>query len=112
MNYPNKKLKYRNIKTELDGIKFDSKKEAQRWCELKILERAGEISNLQRQVPYILIDKSKYGQQIKYIADFTYLEKGNLVVEDVKSPASKTPLYELKKRLIAERYGIQIKEVL
>lgn len=114
--YPNKQSikesKYRNIKTEVDGIKFDSKKEAQRWRELKILEKTGEISNLQRQVPYILIDKSKYGQQIKYIADFTYLEKGKEVVEDVKSPISKTPVYRLKKRLMAERYGIEIKEVL
>lgn len=111
-NEPKKEPKYRNVKTEVDGIKFDSKKEAQRWGELKILERAGEISNLQRQVPYILIDKSKYGQQIKYIADFTYQDKGNLVVEDVKSPISKTPVYRLKKRLMAERYGIEIKEVL
>lgn len=104
--------KYRNIKVEYNGIKFDSQKEYMRYRELKLLERAHEIEDLKCQVPFILIDKSEHGQAIKYIADFTYLEKGKLVVEDVKSPISKTPLYRLKKRLLAEKYGIEIKEVL
>lgn len=103
--------KYRNKKVILDGIKFDSIKEAKRYNQLKLLQRANVISDLKMQVPFILIDKSKYGRDIKYIADFTYLESGKLIVEDVKSPVSKTPLYKLKKRLIAERYGIEIKEV-
>lgn len=109
----NRKLsKYRNIKTEYNGMKFDSRKEYTRYKELELLQRAGIISNLQRQVPYILIEKSKYGQAIKYIADFTYTEGDKEVVEDVKSPVSKTPVYRLKKRLMAEKYGIEIKEVL
>lgn len=103
--------KYRNKKVTLDGIKFDSQKEAFRYQILKLYERGGEIKNLKLQVPYILIDKSQYGREIKYIADFTYMENGKLVVEDVKSPATKTPQYKLKKRLLAERYGIEIKEV-
>lgn len=100
--------KYHNSKTVIDGIRFDSKKEAKRYLELKILEKAGVIKELKRQVPYILIDKSCYGRAIKYVADFVYLENGQLVVEDVKGV--RTPVYKLKKRLMAEVYGIEIKE--
>ena len=100
--------KYHNCKTIVDGIRFDSKKEAKRYLELKILEKAGVIKELKRQVPYILIDKSCYGRAIKYVADFVYLENGQLVVEDVKGV--RTPVYKLKKRLMAEVYGIEIKE--
>lgn len=103
--------KYGNIKVKTtDGV-FDSKLEYNRWCVLKLLERAGKISNLKRQVKYILIDKSKYGREISYIADFQYLQAEKLVVEDTKSSATKTRLYTLKKRLLAERYGIIIKEI-
>lgn len=104
--------KFRNIKTEVDGIKFDSKKEANRYYELKLYQRTKQISDLQLQVPFVLIDKSKWGRAIKYVADFTYIQDGKLVVEDVKSPISITPVYKLKKRLLAERYGIEIKEVM
>ena len=76
--------------------------------ELKLLERAGVIKDLRRQVPYILINKSSYGRAIKYVADFVYLENGQLVVEDVKGV--RTPVYKLKKRLMAEIYGIEVKE--
>ena len=100
--------KYHNSKTVIDGIRFDSKKEAKRYLELKILVKAGVIKELKRQVPYILIDKSCYGRAIKYVADFVYLENGQLVVEDVKGV--RTPVYKLKKRLMAEVYGIEIKE--
>lgn len=103
--------KFRNIKTEVDGIKFDSKKEANRYRELKFMEQAGTISNLKLQVPYTLIDKSKYGREIRYIADFTYVFEERTIVEDVKSSVSKTPVYKLKKRLLAERYGIEIEEI-
>ena len=100
--------KYRNKKTSVDGIRFDSKREANRYMELKLLERAGIIKGLKRQVPYILIDKSRYGRAIKYVADFVYYEYGKLVVEDVKGV--RTPVYKLKKRLMAERFGIEVKE--
>ena len=100
--------KYHNSKTVIDGIRFDSKKEAKRYLELKILEKAGIIKCLKRQVPYVIINKSRYGRAIKYVADFTYYEDGKLVVEDVKGV--RTPVYKLKKRLMAERFGIEVKE--
>lgn len=104
--------KYLNKKTIVDGIKFDSKKEASRYLELRAMEIRGEISLLRRQYPLILIEKSKYGRQIKYVADFTYLQNGIVVVEDVKSPyTAKNPIYRLKKRMVAEKYDVVIKEV-
>ena len=104
--------KYLNKKTEIDGKVFDSKKEAKRYQELKAMEEKGEISLLRTQYPLVLIEKSKYGRQIKYVADFTYLQNGIVVVEDVKSPyTAKNPIYRLKKRMVAEKYDVVIKEV-
>lgn len=103
--------KYKNHKLTTTDGKFDSKLEYYRWCELIILEKAKKITDLKRQVKFVLIDKSKYGREISYIADFTYRQGDKLIVEDTKSTATKTPLYRLKKRLVAERYGIEIKEV-
>lgn len=75
-----------------------------------LLYRAGEISNLRRQVPYVLIPKSDYGRDIVYRADFVYVDKSGIeIVEDAKG--FKTDIYRLKKRLMAEKYGIIIKEV-
>lgn len=110
--YNKPRNKYGATRVTVDGITFDSKLEASRWCELKLLERAGVIKHLERQKEYVLIDKSKYGRKIVYIADFVYEDKdGKFVVEDTKSTATMTDVYKLKKRMIAERYGIQIKEV-
>ena len=108
--YRVKKSKYQNRKVEFDGHKFDSMKEAKRYQQLKLLERAKVIDDLKLQVPFIIIEKSRYGRAIKYIADFTYFDndKGMRVVEDVKG--MKTDVYKLKKRLMAERYGIEILE--
>ena len=104
-----KKSKYGAVKTEVDGIKFDSKHEALRYQELRLLEQAGEITNLRLQVPFELIPKSKYGMPIRYIADFTYNDlNGQLIVEDAKGV--KTPVYRLKRRMMAEIYNIDIKE--
>lgn len=107
MNFLPKQNKYRNKVVDLaSGERFDSKKEYARWCELKLMEQSGLIENLQRQVPFVLIDKSKYGRAITYVADFYYLDCGKRVVEDVKSEYTKTLAnYRLKKRLFAERYG-------
>lgn len=110
--------KYGNIKVELDGIKFDSRKEMHRYAELKVLEKAGEIKALELQVPYVLIpaftDKQgKKHQAIKYIADFTYYDmaKGDVIIEDVKSPATrKNAVYRLKKKMMAYQ-GFEITEV-
>ena len=108
--------KYRNVKTTLDGITFDSVKEAKRYAELRLLERAGQIFSLQRQVPFVLIPKQvRDGKTIErpvvYKADFVYTENGQEVVEDVKSTATKTKEYILKRKLLLWQYGIQIREV-
>ena len=100
--------KYHAIRTEIDGIKFASKHEANRYIELKLMEQAKAIQDLKLQVTFPLIKKSKYGREIKYVADFTYYENGHLVVEDAKG--YRTDVYKLKKRLLAELYGIEIKE--
>ena len=81
-----------------------------RYVELTLLEKAKAIQDLKTQVSFPLIPKTKYGREIKYVADFAYYEDGKLVVEDTKSPATKTPVYRLKKRLMAEKYNIVIKE--
>jgi hypothetical protein len=107
--------KYRNKKVILDGIEFDSRKEAQRWFELRMLERAKEIANLQRQVKYVLIPSQKIDgktveRECAYIADFVYTEKdGQVVVEDTKG--FRTDAYIIKRKLMLERYGIRIREI-
>lgn len=107
--YPHNK--YRARRTTVDGIVFDSRAEASRYCELKLLERCGAISDLERQRKYVLVPKSKHGRALYYIADFVYTQDGETVVEDVKSKATATPVYKLKKRLMAEIHGIEIQEV-
>ena len=72
------------------------------------MEQAKAIQDLKLQVTFPLIKKSKYGREIKYVADFTYYDNGHLVVEDAKG--YRTDVYKLKKRLLAELYGIEIKE--
>lgn len=99
--------KYYSQKEIVDGITFHSKKEARRYRELKLMERAGVIKELQLQVPYTLIPKSSHGRAIKYIADFVYFEDGKRVVEDTKG--FRTKEYKLKKRMMAEM-GIDIRE--
>ena len=112
--------KYGNRKTVIDGIEFDSKHEAARWCELKYMERAGLICELQRQVAFMLIPKQVdevtgkvLEREAKYIADFTYRDRKThkLVVEDTKSKATKTKDYILKRKLMLYRYGLRIVEV-
>ena len=111
MNWWNKP-KYGNKKLTTTDGKFDSKLEYYRWCELVILEKAGQIKALKRQVRFVLIDKSTHGREIAYVADFTYYKGNELIVEDTKSKATMTPVYKLKKRLLAERYGIKITEIM
>jgi len=108
-----KPSKYRNIKTVVDGVTFASRKEAERYTELRLLEKAGQIHGLQCQKRFELFPKSEQGRALYYIADFTYLDrKGEFVVEDVKGGnATKTQIYRLKKRILVEKYGIQIQEI-
>lgn len=137
MNRRNNKIGNRSV--IIDGIKFDSRREGDRYCELKLLQRAGKISNLELQKRYELIPAhyevvetgefykvgSKKGQPktkkvcveqaVDYIADFVYEENGKNVVEDSKGfrdPSSATyAKFVIKRKLMLHKYGIRIKEV-
>ena len=100
--------KYHNRVVEVDGIRFDSRREAHRWRELRLMERVGLITELRRQVPFELIPKSRHGRAIKYIADFVYRKDGEQVIEDAKG--YRTDVYRLKRRMMAEQ-GYEIQEV-
>lgn len=94
--------KYRARKTEIDGIVFDSAKEARRYLDLKLLERCGEIKGLELQVRYELLPKNGRERAVHYVADFRYEEHGKLVVEDVKGV--RTREYILKRKMFKYRY--------
>lgn len=103
MPFPTRSGKYNATKVQADNITFNSKAEHRRYCELKLLLQAGEISNLAVHPKLEL----KIGNQLaaNYVADFNYIEGGKqLVWEDVKSPATETPVFKLKKRLIEILY--------
>lgn len=100
--------KFYSQKTGVDGRTFHSKKEADRYRDLRLLEAGGEISELKLQVPFVIVVN---GIRItKYIADFTYIESGlaEVVVEDAKG--FRTPEYKLKKRMMFAVFGIIIRE--
>ena len=122
--------KYGSKKVEVNGIVFDSKKEAKRYQELLLLEKAGAIQNLQRQVKYVLIPAQrewtneiytkgrkkgcfKKGKLIErecsYIADFVYIENGKIVCEDTKGFRTKD--YIIKRKLMLKVHGIRITEI-
>lgn len=122
--------KYKNSKCTVDGIVFDSKKEAARYRELKLLQEAGEISDLRRQVKFILIPtqyelldeiykKGKHKgerkpgklleHEVSYYADFVYKRNGKEVVEDVKG--QRTRVYIMKRIMMLWVHGIKIREV-
>lgn len=126
--------KYRNRQIEYNGEKYDSVKEYRRHDELKLLERAGKITGLQRQVKFELIPKQfeesnevfqrgknkglpKPGKMLEYavfyVADFVYKQNGKLVVEDVKGykGGAAYAIFTIKRKLMLERFGIRIKEI-
>ena len=104
------KTKYRSKKTTLDGIQFDSKKEAQRYAELLLLQKGGIISDLKLQVKFEIIPKQKDERAAHYIADFVYQENGKTVAEDTKG--YKTKEYILKRKLFKYNYpDINFKEL-
>lgn len=112
--------KYKNQAATVDGIRFDSQKEARRFLVLRERERRGDISDLRLQVNFTLQEgyTTTAGNRVRpivYRADFTYRDHTNpvvpLVVEDVKSKATKTRVYELKRKLLREKYGLEITEV-
>ena len=104
--------KYHNIPTKTaDGIVHDSRKEARRWCELKLLEKSGKITDLQRQVKFELIPKQDGERACHYVADFVYhdVETNKKVVEDTKG--RKTKDYVIKRKLMLYIHGIKISEI-
>ena len=110
--------KYRNEKTVIDGYIFQSKKEANRYFELKMMQRAGEISKLELQPKFEIVPDviwlyaSRILRKRYYIADFSYFENCIKTVEDVKSAITrKNPVYTLKRQLFLLKYpGIVFKE--
>ena len=117
--------KYHARKAVVDGITFDSRKEAERYMVLKEKAEKGQISGLQRQVKFIVIPAQREPDQIgprggkkpgkllerecAYIADFVYTENGQQVVEDTKGV--RLPEYIIKRKLMLYTYGIKIKEI-
>lgn len=120
--------KYHSRKISRDGMDFDSLKEYRRYCELALLEKAGQITGLKLQVPFELLPAQyetferygKKGQRLKdgsrciekaviYKADFVYIENGKTIVEDTKG--FKTKDYILKRKMMLYFHGIKIKEV-
>lgn len=119
------RTKYYSKKITRNGITFDSQKEYRRFCELSLLEKAGAITDLKRQVEFVLIpaqrEPDKVGVRggiikgktlelaVKYVADFVYTEDGKTVVEDTKGFRTKD--YIIKRKLMLYVHGIRIREV-
>ncbi len=107
--------KYHNNKVLVDNIRFDSKKEANRFIALKNREQAGEIANLSLQKTYVLLDgftlNGKKIRPITYKADFVYFDKikNKLIIEDTKG--FRTEAYKIKKKMFESRYGLEITEL-
>lgn len=99
-------MKYKNKKTQVDMYIFDSVLEAKRYKQLALLERAGEISNLRLQVPFLLQESfrknNKTYRKIEYIADFVYEQNGQTIVEDTKG--IKTDVFKIKQKLFEYKY--------
>lgn len=111
-----KRNKYGNSKTKVGRITFDSKKEAGRYTELMAMQNAGEISDLHLQQDFTLQEAyteptGSRIRAIRYKCDFTYTRNGKLVAEDVKSRATKTQVYSMKKKMMQQKFGITVKEV-
>ncbi len=112
MKRPAKPSKFRNVKTVVDGVTFDSKKEAKRWAELRLLRAAGEIRDLTIQPEFKI--KHNGFPICTYRADFQYWTTADnrRVVEDVKSEVTrKNPVYRLKFKLVYAFHNIMITEV-
>ena len=110
--------KYFAEKTIADNIHFDSKKEMQRYFQLKDMQERGEISSLRLQVPYEIIPKQikkngKCERKCEYIADFVYEKDGETVVEDVKGYRKSVAysVFAIKRKLMLQKYGIEVREI-
>lgn len=113
MEQQTKPQKYGNTKTVVNGIKFDSRAEAQRYSHLMILQRAGHISNLRCQVPFVLARSVKFAgaarakPALRYVADFVYTENGKEVIEDVKGV--ETQVFNIKRQLMMTALGKEVR---
>ena len=109
--------KYRNVKVEIDGVLFDSQAEGRHWLALRARERAGEITALRRQVAFPLFTTTVVEPTVRllvasYIADFVYLDAdGHRHVVDVKRRATRTRVYQLKRKWLALQSGVEIEEI-
>ena len=110
--------KYRNRKVMVDGVRYDSQKEADRGQVLEAWARSGAITELKRQVPFVLAPAVRLAGEarkkpaLRYYADFTYLQDGQLVVEDTKSAATRRlASYRNKRHLMKTVHNIDITEV-
>ena len=106
--------KYGNRKTKLNGINFDSAREANRYRQLRLLEQAGQIDTLTLQPKFTLIPTQrradgKAERAVVYVADFMYRENGQWIVEDAKGVRTRD--YIIKRKLMLKEYGITVKEV-
>lgn len=103
-------VKYHNVKTVIDGITFDSKREAFYYMYYRNLEQDGKIQNLQLQVPFHIVINGK--KICKYLADFTYIDEFGKHVIDVKSKITRTDkVFRLKKKLVEALYNIEVEIV-
>lgn len=107
------KNKYFNKKVVIDGIKFDSKKEANYYTKLKLMQNAGVIWDLEVQRKYVLQKAFTFNgktiREISYYADFVYEDKNGIHVVDTKG--YRTDVYKMKKKMFIKKYGIEIEEV-
>jgi hypothetical protein len=111
--------KYRNKKVLVDGVAFDSKKEAKRYRELKLMEDAGMISRLERQVKFDLLPNQKdpdgkvIERKVQYVADFVYMKNGKVIVEDVKGyrDGGAYRVFVIKRKLMLYRFGLRVIEI-
>lgn len=110
--------KYRARRVAVDGVWFASQREAARYLELKVLAMAGELVRLELQPRYALDIVALYaGGDVRkcghYTADFRYIDTatGEIIVEDVKAPPTRTTAYRLRKKIVEALYGIAIREV-
>ena len=122
---PRYRSKYGSKRITKDGITFDSLKEYRRWVDLSLLEKAGKVTDLQRQVKFVLIPAQyepdtigarggvKRGKlierEVSYVADFVYTENGKRIVEDTKG--FKTKDYIIKRKMMLYFHGVKINEI-
>jgi hypothetical protein len=107
--------KYHNKKTAHEGMIFDSQKEARRWNELQLMQCAGMITEVQRQVEFVVVPKSEKFRASKYIADFVYRETrtGEIVIEDVKGmrKGAAYQVFKIKQKLMWQIYNYEVIEI-